>query len=109
MAKFKSSLDPLPVIANRRINTLLAFAKHEVREHPDLAKRYVQLARAIATRHRVPLGKERKHLFCKECDLPWVVGYNVKVRLESKTRRAVYVCKCGAKKAFAYSKNRCGS
>lgn len=105
MAKPRTNLDPLPVIAKRRIDTLLAFAKQEVRAHPDLAKRYVQLARAIATRHRVPLGKERKHLFCKECNLPWVVGYNVKVRLEAKTRRSIYSCKCGAKKVFAYAKN----
>ncbi|VVB57116.1 Ribonuclease P protein component 4 [uncultured archaeon] len=104
MAKPKTNLDPLPIIAKRRIDTLLVFAKHEVREHPDLAKRYVQLARAIATRHRVPLGRERKHLFCKECNAPWVVGYNVKVRLDRTSRRAIYTCACGAKKGFAYSK-----
>ncbi len=104
MAKFKTNLDPLPVIAKRRIDTLLAFARHEVREHPDLAKRYVKLARTIATRHRVPLGKERKHQFCKECNLPWVVGYNVQVRLESKTKRAIYTCACGEKKKFAYTR-----
>ncbi len=106
MSKFKSSLDPLPVIANRRIDTLLAFAKSEVRAHPDLAKRYVKLARAIAMRHRVPLGRGRKHLFCQECNLPWVVGYNVKVRLEPKTRRMIYSCKCGKRTAFVYSKKR---
>jgi len=105
MAKTSSHLDPLPVIARRRIDTLFALAKEEVRANPNglLAKRYVRLARAIATRHRIPLGNARKHLFCKECDMPWIVGKNVKVRLDPKTRRAIYACQCGAKKGFPYS------
>ena len=103
MAKPNPHLDPLPVIAKRRIDTLLTLAKEEVRVNEPRAKRYVHLARSIATRHRIPLGKARKHLFCKKCDMPWLVGKNVKVRLEPKTRRAIYTCACGAKKAFAYS------
>ena len=108
MAKPSSHLDPLPVIAKRRIDTLLALAQEEVRANPDgpLAKRYVHLARAIATRHRIPLGRGRKHLFCKKCDLPWIAGKNVQVRLERKTRRAIYSCACGAKKGFAYSEKK---
>ena len=103
MTKNTTQLDPLAVIAKRRIDTLLSLAKEEVRTDEKLAKRYVHLARSIASRHRIPLGRERKHLFCKKCDLPWIVGKNVKVRLEQKTRRAIYTCACGEKKGFAYT------
>lgn len=103
MPKPAVRLDPMPVIANRRIDTLLALAQQEVEVNEARAKHYVRLARAIATRHRIPLGRARKHLFCKTCQLPWTPGKNVRVRLERRSKRAIYTCACGAKKAFPYS------
>lgn len=106
MAKPQAAIDPANAIAARRIDFLLEFAKEQVREHEALAKRYVKLARAIALRHKIPLGRKRKHMFCKKCNMPWIAGYNLKVRLEPKTKRAIYICKCGAKKAFPYFQKR---
>ena len=100
----KIRLDPMPVIVARRVDTLLSLAKKEVRGDEKLAQKYVKLACVLAARHRMPMKRERKHLFCKSCYRPWIIGYNVKVRLDSKTRRAVYTCKCGKKKGFPYSK-----
>jgi len=104
MTKNTSQIDAPVVIAKRRIDTLLKLAQEEVHTDEKLAKRYVHLARSIASRHRIPLGRERKHLFCKKCNMPWVAGRNVHVKLEQKTRRAIYTCACGEKKGFAYQK-----
>lgn len=99
----KIRLDPMPVIAERRVDTLLALAKREVRTDEKSAQKYVKLACVLAARHRLPMKKERKHLFCKSCHRPWIVGYNVRVRLDSKTKRVIYTCMCGKKRAFPYS------
>lgn len=98
---------PLSLIAAQRVERLLTLARLSVRTDEKQAIRYVQLARKLAARHRLALGKGRKHLFCPKCSLPWVAGYNLKVRLQSKTKRAEYVCGgCGAKRFFPYSKAR---
>jgi RNase P subunit RPR2 len=103
MALEKIRLDPMPVIAARRVDTLLALAKQEVRTDEKSAQKYVKLACVLAARHRLPMKKGRKHLFCKSCFRPWIIGLNVKVRLDSKTKRAIYTCVCGKKRAFPYS------
>ena len=102
----KTRLDPMPVIVARRVDTLLTLAKKEVRGDEKLAQKYVKLACVLAARHRTPMKRERKHLFCRSCYRPWIVGYNAKVRLDSKTKRAIYTCACGKKKGFPYSKKR---
>ena len=102
----KIHLDPMPVIVARRVDTLLTLAKKEIRGDEKLAQKYVKLAGVLAARHRLPMKRERKHLFCKSCYRPWIVGYNVSVRLESRTKRAIYTCACGKKKGFPYSKKR---
>ncbi len=106
MALEKIRLDPMPVIAARRVDTLLRLAREEVRSDEKLARKYVKLACVLAARHRLPMKSGRKHLFCKSCYRPWIAGYNVKVRLDSKTKRAIYTCACGKKRAFSYSKRK---
>ncbi len=86
------------------VDHLLLLAKNKVKESPALAKKYVTMAKALAMRHRIPLGRGRKMRFCKECGMPWIAGYNLKVRLQSGGKKAVYLCKCGAKRAIAYAK-----
>ena len=86
------------------VDHLLDLARKKLKSSPALAKKYVTMARALAMRHRIPLGKGRKLLFCKECGVPWVPGYNLKVSLKSAEKKALYLCKCGAKMAVLYSK-----
>lgn len=87
----------------REVDYLFDLARKKLADSPTLAKKYVSMARALAMRHRIPLGKERKRLFCKACGMPQIAGRNVKVRLVAREKKAVYTCACGAKRAFAYS------
>lgn len=50
-------------------------------------KRYVSLARKIAMRHRLKLGRRK---FCKKCN-SLLDGKNLVVRLKSKT--IIYACR----------------
>jgi len=99
---FTKEKTPLDAIANTRIDSLLLSAKKECASNPARAKRYVQIARALAARHRIPLGLARKKLFCQKCLMPYVHGKGVKVRLR-KNKKIEYLCSCGAKKYFLYS------
>lgn len=95
--------EPLPQIVKRRVDGLLEMAREAIRHDEGQAARYVKLARALAARHRLALGRGRKHLFCKACNRPWVAGFNVKVRLRSRMRQTEYACVCGATRRFGYA------
>jgi RNase P subunit RPR2 len=86
-----------------QVDHLLELARKKVKESPALAKKYVSMARALAMRHRIPLGKGRKMKFCPSCGIPWIAGYNLTVRLRSRERKAEYACKCGAALKIPYS------
>ena len=85
-----------------RMGILLSLAEKIARENPSRAKRYVSLARRLGTRFRMRVPKEWKARFCKKCNAFWVPGFNVKVRLSARDKRAVYACACGARKGFPY-------
>lgn len=91
-------------IALERISLLLGMARDEVKQHPQRAKRYVQLAQKLATRYRARPSKGLKRSFCKVCSTPWVPGYNVEVRLDARSRCVVYKCTCGHEWRFRYKK-----
>lgn len=80
-----------------QVDYLLALAQKKVKTDGALAKKYVKMAREIAMRHRVPLGRRRKMLFCRSCGAPWVAGYNLKVRVRSREGKIEYLCACGSK------------
>ncbi len=65
-----------------------------------LAKRYVSLARAIAMRHRFPLGPA---VACKGCGAPLVPGLTAKTRLGAQKLLLTICIECGtaAKKGFS--------
>lgn len=85
-----------------QVDRLLELAKGKAKEAPALAKKYVTMARALAMRHRVPLGRKRKLLFCRECGMPLIAGHNLKVRIRSKEKKIEYACACGKKKTAIY-------
>ena len=79
-------------IARDRVRILLGMARVIVNSEPVLSKRYVELARRVAMRHRIKLGNK---LFCKKCGAVFVLGDTLAVRISGKTR--VFACLgCGA-------------
>ncbi|MEW5955339.1 MAG: ribonuclease P [Candidatus Micrarchaeota archaeon] len=74
-------------IARERIRKLLRLAREALDEDEKLSKRYVDLAKRIAMRHRIKLGNK---LFCKKCGIVFVQGKTLRVRVSNKI--PVYVC-----------------
>lgn len=98
--------EPLLQIVNERIAILLKLAEENAKVHPERSKRYVELARRLATRYRVRLGK-LKWKFCKKCGAFWVPGYNVKVRMVPREKRIIYRCaECGWERSIIYAKRK---
>lgn len=74
-------------IARERIDDLFALAEREAATgHPELADRYVVLARRVGTRYNVRLLPEYRELYCRGCSAYWVEGRSVRTRLRSGRR-----------------------
>lgn len=74
-------------IAHQRIDDLFALAGREsATGHPELAHRYVVLARRIGTRYNVRLRPEYRELYCRGCSIYWAEGRTVRTRLRAGHR-----------------------
>jgi ribonuclease P protein subunit RPR2 len=74
-------------IAGERIGDLFAEAEEVAQSpHPQLADRYVRLARRIGMRHNVRLISELRELYCRRCSAFWVEGRTVRTRLRGGYR-----------------------
>jgi ribonuclease P protein subunit RPR2 len=73
-------------IAFERIEKLFSQAELSFKEHPELSKRYVILARKLSTRYKVRFTVEQKKLFCKKCDAYLKIGANSRIRLVNGKR-----------------------
>jgi len=84
-------------IALRRIRRLFQLALEVVREEPELADRYVEIARRIAMRARVRMPREFKRLICKGCKRFIVPGLTCRVRLQPRREPhiAITCLRCG--------------
>ena len=84
-------------IALRRIRRLFELALKVVKEEPDLADRYAELARRIAMRARVKIPPEYKRLICKRCKRFIVPGLTCRVRLQPRREPhiAITCLRCG--------------
>ena len=82
-------------IARERVSHLFGLAEREARgPHPELADRYVALARRIGMRYNVRLRRDYRELYCRSCSAFWVEGRTVRTRLRSGSR--VRTClRCG--------------
>jgi ribonuclease P protein subunit RPR2 len=69
-------------IASDRIRKLFEQAELSFKEHPELSKRYVVLARKLSTRYKVRFTVGQKKLFCKKCNSYLKNGINSRIRLE---------------------------
>jgi len=88
-------------VATERFEILLDQAKKMALTNEKLSRRYVSLARKIASRTKVRIPRESKMYLCKGCGLSLVPGYNAKVRLHAHTTGIVISClSCGAVKRY---------
>ena len=88
-------------LARQRIERLFEMADRAYAERPDLADRYVGLARRISMRHRVSIPRQLKRSICKECYSYLRPGSNARVRVDG--RNVVITClKCGGIRRYPY-------
>ena len=89
-------------VAAERISDLFALAQQEASVgRPELADRYVALARRIGMRYNVRLLPEYSSLYCRGCSRFWVEGRTVRTRLRSGYR--VRTCLgCGRERRVPY-------
>ncbi len=88
-------------MAEQRIKRLFELAEKAYPERPDLANRYVDIARRISMRHRVGIPADLKKRVCKECGSFLVPGDNCRIRLDGQN--IVITClACQAIKRYPY-------
>jgi len=71
-------------IALQRIHTLFGLAKEKIRDEPELAQRYVRIARKIAMRTRLRLPTEYRRLVCRHCKSFIYPNVNCRVRVQQR-------------------------
>lgn len=109
MAKRRSrkEVDDLRHIAEERIAILFQHAEQEFPTRPELANRYVELARKIAMRMQVPIRPDFSMKYCKGCNSYLVIGKTVRIRLQPEKGYMLYTClNCGNKRKFGYTEER---
>lgn len=69
-------------IASERMRILFEMADEVLRKDPQLAQRYVGLARKMGMRYKVRIPVEYRHRICKGCKSLLKPGVNCRVRLQ---------------------------
>jgi ribonuclease P protein subunit RPR2 len=89
-------------IALERVHKLFRLAKNVIHEDPDLAQRYVRIARRIAMRTRLRLPKEYKRFICRKCKSFILPGVNCRIRIQQRREpHMVVTClNCGKHSRF---------
>lgn len=90
-------------LALGRVRRLITMAQTAAAEDPDLADRYVGLARRIAMRYQVSLPAEIRRRVCRGCDTLLVPGRSARVRIANQ-RVSVTCLRCGAVKRYPYTR-----
>jgi ribonuclease P protein subunit RPR2 len=78
-------------IARQRVVTLLRLAEAECKDNPELARRYVAVARRIAMAARIRLPVEYRRRVCRKCNALLVYGVNCRVRVQPRRESHVVV------------------
>ena len=79
-----SEMNATKQIALQRVHTLFRLAREVIHEDPELAQRYVKIARKIAMGTKLRLPREYKRLVCKHCKSFILPGVNCRVRIQSR-------------------------
>ena len=84
-------------IAMQRIQTLFRLAMETHHEDPQLAQRYVNIARRIAMAAKIRLPTEYRRQICRHCKSFILPGVSCRVRIKQKREpHVVITClKCG--------------
>jgi len=82
-------MESISEIAKKRVDELLEFAIKTYKKDKTLAKKYVVLARKVASSHRIKTGNKR---FCKKCNTIYIPGITVKVRQSAPQKATLYIC-----------------
>ena len=91
-------------IAEERCGKLLQLAKEIYNKDNALSKRYITLARKIAMRHRISLGRKE---FCRKCGVVFIPGTTLKVRTSEGKSATLYICLCcNNKTIFPYTREK---
>jgi ribonuclease P protein subunit RPR2 len=95
-------------VAIQRIQTLFHLANEIFNEDPDLAQRYVDLARKIAMSVRLRLPKELRHQVCRHCKSFILPGVNCRVRIQQRREpHMVITClTCGKHMRISLGKSK---
>lgn len=96
MINYKKKKKKRNIIARERMYHLFELSKKEGSKHNmRYATRYVEIARKLGMRHRIPVPKRYKHLFCRKCGAFLQPGFNSRVRIQNK--KVIRRCEeCGA-------------
>jgi RNase P subunit RPR2 len=90
-------------IAEERIEILFGQAEEKFDEDPDLADRYVEIARSIGERTQTSLKKELKMKYCSGCGSFWQPGASCTVDINTEKSSVLYRCNnCGETEEYAY-------
>lgn len=95
-------------IALERIRVLFLLARETVHENPDLAQRYVNIARRISMTAKVRLPIECRRQICRHCKRFILPGVNCRVRLRRHLEPQVVVTclLCGESARFPLKSRR---
>jgi ribonuclease P protein subunit RPR2 len=98
-------------IAKQRIQILFQQAEEARRENPQLASRYVAVARKIAMAAKIRLPPQYKRRICKNCNALLVPGENCRVRVKQRREPHVVVTcfACGHQTRVLLRKKKGGS
>ena len=93
-------------IAKERIEILFSESEKCLKKRPDLAKRYLFLAKKLAMKHNAGLSREKKTHLCKSCGSYLKFGHNATVRISRKggTPRLIVCKECGKEKRLILSR-----
>lgn len=78
------SRDRTREIALERIKKLFSLAIEMIHERPDLAQRYVEIARRIAMRVKIRLPRETRLLVCRHCKRFIFPGVSSRIRIQPR-------------------------
>lgn len=92
-------------IAKNSIKKLFELAEKEYTENPHRAHRYIEIARNISMRTRVPIPTHLKRRICKNCYHFLKYGKNCRVR--TKNSKIVVTClDCGHVMRFPFVREK---
>jgi len=103
----KSRLKPRWVreLALKRAKELLKLAENE--EKQTRKDRYADLARKTAQKYKVRLPDVYRRRICRKCGALLIPGKTLTVRVSSRTRTVIYVCRrCGNIRRYGYSREK---